>query len=65
MESFLAAAVAVVIIGGPVLAWVVRVEKKLTALCTTTAHIYKIIERRSGAVLRDIAVVPHNDSPEG
>ncbi len=50
MEGFLVSLAAVVVVGGPVLAWVIRVEKKLTRMCVTIQHIYKILERRQSAI---------------
>ena len=41
--------VSIALIGGPILAWVIHVEKKLSVLCNTTQHIYRLLERRSGA----------------
>lgn len=46
MSDILSLIITVVVIGGPVLAWVVRVEKKLTEVCSALRHIHQIIEKR-------------------
>ena len=46
MNDILGIIATVVLVGGPVFAWVVRVEKKLTDICAALRHIHLIIERR-------------------
>jgi hypothetical protein len=52
-SSLLLNIVSIALIGGPILAWVIHVEKKLSVLCSTMQHIYNILERRSSAVRPD------------
>lgn len=52
-SSLLLNIVSIALIGGPILAWVIHVEKKLSTLCSTMQHIYLILERRSGVERTD------------
>lgn len=47
MNDILGIIATVFLVGAPVFAWVVRVEKKLTDICAALRHIHLIIERRS------------------
>lgn len=39
---------AIVIIGIPILAWVIRIERKLTKLCSTINHIKYTTDKEAG-----------------
>ena len=50
--NLLIALIPVVVVGGPVLAWVIRVEKQLAELTVNVRLIHTIIERRHTDVAR-------------